>query len=91
MIYVAGEVAGRNRPNERLMAASENVMFAPHWWQRVAVEPTSVPQAGQMRGRAFSWREPKIEENLSRKRSSFQRRRGDSGNGFPCEKISAFL
>jgi hypothetical protein len=35
-----------------LAAAKENVMFAPHWWHLVAVAPTSVPQAGQSRGRS---------------------------------------
>jgi hypothetical protein len=30
----------------------ENVKLAPHWWQRPALEPTSVPQAGHNRGRA---------------------------------------
>jgi hypothetical protein len=51
MAYVAGEVCGIQRLSERLAAAKEYVMLAPHWWQRVAEEPTSVPQAGQSRGR----------------------------------------
>jgi hypothetical protein len=49
--YVTGEVCGIQRLSERLAADKENVMFAPHTWHLVAVEPTSVPQAGQSRGR----------------------------------------
>jgi hypothetical protein len=37
-------------PSDRLAAASENVKLAPHWWQCVAVEPTSEPHAGHSRG-----------------------------------------
>jgi hypothetical protein len=51
IVYVTGEVCGINRATDRLAAAMENVMLAPHWWHLVAVEPTSVPQAGHNRGR----------------------------------------
>jgi hypothetical protein len=50
-VYVTGEVCGINRPTDRLAAAMENVMLAPHWWHLVAEEPTSVLQAGHRRGR----------------------------------------
>src|SRR5579863_2344535 len=83
--YVTGEEAGISRERVLLAAASENVMLAPHWWHRVAVEPTSVPHAGHSRGRAFSFLPPpKKWLNCSRNRSSFQRRRGESGNRVPC-------
>ena len=49
--YVTGEVCGIQRLRDRLAAAKENVMLAPHWWHLLAVAPTSVPQAGQSRGR----------------------------------------
>src|SRR3979490_402070 len=49
--YVTGEVCGIQRPRDLLAAAKENVMFAPHWWHFVAGAPTSVPHAGQSRGR----------------------------------------
>ena len=51
--YVTGEVCGIQRLSDLLAAAKENVMFAPHWWHLVAVAPTSVPQAGQSRGRSL--------------------------------------
>src|SRR6266403_1252459 len=37
-----------------LRAASEKRRFAPHSWQRVALIPTSAPQAGQIFGRGRS-------------------------------------
>jgi len=49
--YVTGEVCGIQRPSDLLAAAKEKFMFAPHWWHFVAVEPTSVPHAGHIRGR----------------------------------------
>jgi hypothetical protein len=49
--YVTGEVCGIQRLSERLAADKENVMLAPHAWHLVAVAPTSVPHAGQSRGR----------------------------------------
>src|SRR5579864_5758047 len=82
MKYVTGAVTGIILLSERLMAASENVRLAPHWWHRVADVPTSVPQAGQRPGRrcfSFEWN---IAEKLSRNRSSFKRHRSGSGNGF---------
>src|SRR5437762_13102517 len=36
-----------------LTAAMEKRMLAPHSWQRVALLPTSTPQAGQIFGRAW--------------------------------------
>ncbi|HLW80531.1 MAG TPA: hypothetical protein VKS20_00670 [Candidatus Acidoferrales bacterium] len=64
------------------MAAMENVRLAPHAWQRFAVEPTSVPQAGHKRGRRCFSCEPNVEEKRSRSLSIFQRQRSGSGNGF---------
>ena len=61
---MAGDVVGISRPSERLAAASENVMLAPHWWQRVAPAPTSVPQAGQSFGRGCSLSPPNIPLNF---------------------------
>ena len=82
--YVAGDVVGINRPSERLAAASENVMLAPHWWHFVAVAPTSVPHAGHSFGRAFSGLFPKSQLIDSRARSNFHLIRGERGNWFPC-------
>lgn len=69
-------------PSERLIAAIENVRLVPHWWQRFAVEPTRVPQAGHKLGRRCFSREPNAEENLLRSLSIFKRQRSGSGNGF---------
>jgi hypothetical protein len=52
-----------------LAAAKENVMFAPHWWHLVAVAPTSVPQAGQSRGRDTLGSEWNIAASWLRQRS----------------------
>src|SRR4051812_35592802 len=43
----------------RLAAASENVRLVPHWWQRLALMPTSDPQAGQSLGRGGWFSPPK--------------------------------
>jgi hypothetical protein len=67
--YVTGEVCGMKRLIERLAAAKEKVMFAPHWWHFVAVEPTSVPQAGQSRGRDTLGSEWNIAASWLRQRS----------------------
>jgi hypothetical protein len=85
--YVAGDVAGINLPSDLLAAASENVMLAPHWWHRVALAPTSVPQAGQSFGRPSSRLPPNALLNFSLSRSSFQRVRGESSNRFPCVRV----
>src|SRR5690348_5683225 len=87
MAYVAGEVSGSIVLSERLTAASENLRLAPHMWQRVALAPTSVPHAGHSVGRPFSFLAPPNTPFICRlKRSIFQRRRGESGNQFPCEE-----
>ncbi len=69
-------------PSERLIAAMENVRLVPHSWQRVAVEPTRVPQAGHKLGRRCFSCEWNVEEKLSRNLSIFKRQRSGSGNGF---------
>ncbi|MGH9687347.1 MAG: hypothetical protein ACRD5K_09670 [Candidatus Acidiferrales bacterium] len=53
--YVTGDTSGISRPSDLLAAASENVRLAPHWWHRVAVMPTSDPQAGQIFGRGAAF------------------------------------
>jgi hypothetical protein len=61
-------------PSERLAAATENVMLAPHWWQREAPAPTSVPHAGQSLGRGCSgWPPANKDFIFCRNRSSFMR------------------
>lgn len=82
MTYVTGAFDGRYLLSERLIAAIENVRLAPHWWHRVAVEPTSVPHAGHKRGRRCCSRGRKADDTLSRHLSIFQRQRSGSGNGF---------
>jgi hypothetical protein len=67
--YVTGEVCGMKRLIDRLAAAKENVMFAPHWWHLVAVEPTRVPHAGQRRGRETLGSEWNIAASWLRQRS----------------------
>lgn len=91
MKYVTGALEGIRRLNERLAAAIEKVMLVPHWWQRFAVEPTRVPQAGQSFGRGCFSSERKMAANCSRHLSSFQRQRCERGNGNPCGQSAAFL
>jgi hypothetical protein len=68
---VTGAACGIIRLSERLAAAREKVMLAPHWWHLVAVAPTSVPQAGHSRGRACAAEpERKLPWRLLRQRSS---------------------
>src|SRR5262252_6840389 len=50
--------------NFLLAAAREKVRLAPHSWHRVALIPTSVPQAGQSFGRGPSF--PPLENPVAR-------------------------
>ncbi len=52
-------------------------MFVPHSWHLLEPIPTSVPQAGQILGRASS-RDEKARERLSFRRSSFHLHCGGS-------------
>lgn len=47
-------MVGMKRASALLAAANEKFTFAPHWWQRVALAPTSVPQDGQSFGRGLA-------------------------------------
>jgi hypothetical protein len=82
-----GELEGSIRPRDFPAAAMPKRTLAPHAWHFVVVEPTSVPQEGQRRGRAFDGSPPKNDFTLSRSRSSFHCKRGESGKQTPCERF----
>jgi hypothetical protein len=67
MAVVTGACPPKNSERPLLQAAKPNRKFVPHSWQRVALIPTSAPQAGHNWGR-FS-PPPNIPPNILFKRS----------------------
>src|SRR5438270_3666733 len=88
---VTGACPPKNSARPLLIATIEKLRFVPHSWQRVALTPTNVPQAGQILGRGAGFSAAKRDRNEFFQRSNCHCHRFGSGNSPPCDLRIAFL